>query len=93
VAADPDGEDWQQLRDALYREVPKADADRAVERLRHALQDLPASTAEATPRLWFDETGEHVTISVEGVPGVVVRKGFSAAVYELITALVGERLH
>jgi hypothetical protein len=92
VTADPDAHDWQQLHDALYGEVPKADADRALERLRHARQDLPASTAEAPPRLWFDETGEHVTISIEGVPGIVVRKGFSAAVYELITALVAERL-
>jgi hypothetical protein len=43
MAADRDAEDWQKLRDALYGEVPKGDADRAVERLRHALQDLPAS--------------------------------------------------
>jgi hypothetical protein len=92
VAAVPDAEDWRQLRDALYGEVPKADGDRALERLRHARQDLPASTAQATPRLWFDKTGEQVTISIEGVPGVVVRRGFSAAVYELITALVTERL-
>ncbi len=90
--ADRDAEDWQHLRDALYSQVGKTDADRALERLRHARQDLPASTAEAAPRLWFDESGEHVTISIEGVPGVVVRKGFSAAVYELINALVAERL-
>ena len=90
--ADRDAEDWQHLRDALYGQVGKTDADRALERLRHARQDLPASAAEAVPRLWFDESGEHVTISIEGVPGVVVRKGFSAAVYELINALVAERL-
>ena len=89
--ADRDAEDWQHLRDALSGEVGKANADRALERLRRARQDLPAGTAEVTPRLWFDESGEHAVISIEGVPRVVVRYGFSAAVYQLIDALVAER--
>jgi hypothetical protein len=87
-----DAEDWQHLRDALYGEVGKVDADRAIERLRHARQDLPASTAEATPRFWLEESDEHAVISIEGVPRIVVRHGFSAAVYALIDELVAERI-
>lgn len=90
--ADRNAGDWRQLRDALDREQTKGAADRLIERLRRARDELPASRRGATPRLWFDESGGHVMISIEGVPGVVVGESFSEAVEELSAALVAERL-
>jgi len=40
----------------------------------------------------LDESDEHAVISIEGVPRIVVRHGFSAAVYALIDELVAERI-
>jgi hypothetical protein len=90
--ADRDARDWQRLRDALNREQTKGATDRLVEGLRRARDELPASRRGVTPALWFDESSGQVTISIEGVPGVVVGASFSDAVEQLSAALVAERL-
>jgi plasmid stabilization system protein ParE len=87
-----DAEDWERLRDALAAEDGDVAAVRLIVQLRAAIAALPASGPGAVPPLWFDDGNEHVRLSVEGTPRVIVTGRYADAVRELIAALGTERI-